>query len=65
MTKRAGLMTGSFSKRSIAMNISLISAVNRPELLRPLFEAYAAMLYDVDEGMRACLKNQDYDEELS
>lgn len=45
--------------------MELIPAQNRPELLRPLFASYAAMLYEVDDGMRACLANQSYDDELS
>lgn len=47
------------------MDISFLPAQNDPSLLKPLFEAYAAMLYDVDDGMRACLANQNYDEELA
>ena len=45
--------------------MELIPAQNRPELLRPLFASYAAMLYEVDDGMRACLANQSYDDELA
>ena len=47
------------------MQVELIRAQDQPQLLAPLFTAYAEMLYNVDEGMRACLANQDYDEELS
>ncbi|MBQ0037722.1 MAG: GNAT family N-acetyltransferase [Clostridiales bacterium] len=47
------------------MTVKFVSAIEQPELLRPLFDAYAAMLYQVDDGMRACLANQNYDEELS
>ena len=47
------------------MPVEFVSAIHKPDLLRPLFDAYSAMLYQVDEGMRACLANQNYDEELS
>ena len=47
------------------MQVELIRAETRPDLLSPLFRAYADMLYDVDDGMRQCLANQNYDEELS
>ena len=47
------------------MQAELIRAQDQPQLLSPLFAAYADMLYHVDEGMRACLANQNYDEELA
>lgn len=47
------------------MDATLIRAEDKPQLLAPLFTAYSEMLYNVDEGMRQCLANQDYDEELS
>jgi len=46
------------------MHVALIRAEDKPQLLAPLFTAYSEMLYHVDDGMRACLANQNYDEEL-